>query len=74
MNCKKAKKYWSKEEEQILKQLYGILYVRDIAKILNRSESSIYNKAKQLKLKSGLRGNVPKALSEIIRKNNNNHS
>ena len=46
---------WSKEEEDVLKKLYGKIIVDDIAKILNRTSMSVHKKALRLQLKSNLR-------------------
>jgi len=60
---------WTKEEIYILKQYYGILSAKKIAKMLDRSLYAVYSKAKRLGLKSDYpRGKIPKLLKPFIDK------
>jgi len=54
------RKKWNKYEIFILKQYYGIIPVKEIAKMLDRSIASVDHKASRLGLKSGIRGRYPK--------------
>ena len=42
--------FWSEEEEKILVELSAKIYIREIAKVLNRSEGAVVAKAKKMKL------------------------
>jgi len=62
---KRQYKRWTKEEEFILKQYYGLIPIREIMKIINRSERAIVEKANRMNLKSKIRGRYPKFLKYI---------
>ena len=49
------RKYWTKIEEQYLKDFYGILFAVEIAEDLKRTSKAIRKKARKLKLSSNLK-------------------
>ncbi len=50
-NNKNLWKRWSEEEYEILKKLYPDTSTQDIAKLLGRSEQSVFKRAKNMELK-----------------------
>lgn len=42
--------FWSEEEENILRELCSKVYIRELAKILNRTEGAIISKARKMEL------------------------
>ena len=44
---------WSKDEEEILKSMYLLIYYKEIAKLLNRSYNSVKVRANRLCLTIG---------------------
>lgn len=55
--------HWTKEEEAKLRQLYGKMTSEEIAKTLGRTRKSVFNRARQLGLRSAIRGRPRKAAS-----------
>lgn len=51
------KKFWTEEEEQLLSDLWGNVPIEKIAKQLDRTVSSLLNKARQLKLGAQIENN-----------------
>jgi len=66
------RRLWTDDEIRILRQLYGVIYAKDIARILDRSVKEVYRKAYELGLRSKLSGKHPKLLKHIIAEQYNN--
>ena len=62
---RKTRKDWTSEELELLKRYYPYMSNSDLSVILNRSEASIRNKAKELGLKK-VYPNFPKHLKKIL--------
>ena len=62
---RKTRKDWTPEELELLKRYYPYMSNSDLSVILNRSEASIRNKAKELGLRK-VYPNFPKHLKKIL--------
>jgi len=51
MRKKRMTRYWSKEEEDVLREWYGRIPTPELAKALNRSAHSVQQKARMLGLR-----------------------
>ena len=68
VNCRRdyQVRRWTEDEEEILLRFAGIKYVRDLAKLLKRTEESIRAKLKTMAVgdRTGISGRVREGISK----------